>query len=499
MEGAAVALPVTYVKECVVNHVSSSWLNLDSSNSSGIDLESNKCGGFRPIPNELLELGGKNKEIVVLKDTLATVENAESLLVTCVEPQENMNYIRSRFFRQDALQRSNPLNSAENVLRLNTSHSFGKSQFDNFFCNRRDYRHRRRHRKDLSKLINITNDDNSENEDIVEVEDGANPAQLVSLGEVERVDKTSSDKMFAKCRVKEVNDTCKEASPALKVEVTVTIDQVCTHVNQSNESISRQIEGGKESDPVHSTSNPEEIKKVPLEEEEEDPLSFIQIKSAAQWMAVSKRISWNFEETEETTDAAIKDEEPSEVVAEVVTATPPPTNSPVLPLQPPTPTISRTKAEDPDLPPLVHDYDNVLYDIYCPKYDGTVTDFKPTKEQQLRLICWKIKPWKQPKVGHGQPRLFTSAFGAGWGVDCDEVIPGLFIGDKASASNVAFLKRYGITHVLNAAEGTEEGLVDLSSDHYEGSGITYLGFPLWDAPGNATNSYYIQMISPVLI
>ena len=44
------------------------------------------------------------------------------------------------------------------------------------------------------------------------------------------------------------------------------------------------------------------------EEEEDDPLSFIQIKSAAQWMAVSKRISWNFEETE--TEEGVK-EEPS--------------------------------------------------------------------------------------------------------------------------------------------------------------------------------------------
>jgi hypothetical protein len=42
------------------------------------------------------------------------------------------------------------------------------------------------------------------------------------------------------------------------------------------------------------------------EEEEEDPLSFIQIKSAAQWMAVSKRISWNFEETE--TEEVVKEE-----------------------------------------------------------------------------------------------------------------------------------------------------------------------------------------------
>ena len=47
--------------------------------------------GFRPIPLEL----EKNNE-TVLKDILATaVENKESILsVTCVEPQEDMNYFR---------------------------------------------------------------------------------------------------------------------------------------------------------------------------------------------------------------------------------------------------------------------------------------------------------------------------------------------------------------------------------------------------------------------
>ena len=38
----------------------------------------------------------------------------------------------------------------------------------------------------------------------------------------------------------------------------------------------------------------------------------------------------------------------------------------------------------------------------------------------------------------------------------------------------------GITHVLNAAEGDWEGSVDLSQEHYAGTGIKYLGLPLWD-------------------
>jgi len=51
-----------------------------------------------------------------------------------------------------------------------------------------------------------------------------------------------------------------------------------------------------------------------------------------------------------------------------------------------------------------------------------VEDFKPTTVPQLRLLCWKIKPWNEPKSF----KLFSSQFGVQWGVDCDEVYPGDF-------------------------------------------------------------------------
>lgn len=155
-------------------------------------------------------------------------------------------------------------------------------------------------------------------------------------------------------------------------------------------------------------------------DEEEKLLEAIEVKSAAQWKAVSQRISWNDQ----------KDDEGQ-------------------------------------------------YHFSLKPLDGTVdygTEFVPTKVQQLRLICWKVKPWKQSKVTN---KLFSSQFAIGWGVDCDEVYPGLFVGDKESASNLAFLKKIGVTHVLNTAEGKDEGLVDLSQSHYDDTGITYLGFQLW--------------------
>ena len=117
----------------------------------------------------------------------------------------------------------------------------------------------------------------------------------------------------------------------------------------------------------------------------------------------------------------------------------------------------------------------------------TPGEFKPTTVQQLRLLCWRIKPWDQPRARN----LFSSVLASGWGVDCDEVYPGLFIGDEASARNIRFLHKIGVTHVLNAAEGkwTDCSFVDLSEEYYVGSGICYQGHNLtW------LMTYFIAMI-----
>lgn len=93
-------------------------------------------------------------------------------------------------------------------------------------------------------------------------------------------------------------------------------------------------------------------------EDEEDPLGFIEIKSAAQWKAVSKRISWNFEDKKEE-----------------------PVNLPVFPATTPNEKSLKTKSEvkEVDDKPPLHDYNNIEFDIYCPEYDGSIAEFKPTK------------------------------------------------------------------------------------------------------------------------
>jgi len=179
-------------------------------------------------------------------------------------------------------------------------------------------------------------------------------------------------------------------------------------------------------------------------EEDEDPLGFIEIKSAAQWKAMAGRIRFKFEDEEQSPDQTATEEAAGGA----------------KPAYKFTVRLGAAPAE----------------------VDGSSDAFQPTKVQQLRLICWRTKPWAQPPMGAGGKRLFGTQFAAPWGADCDEVFPCLFVGDKNAASKPAFLRRIGVTHVLNAAEGDEEGLVNLSQDSYVDTGITYLGFPLWDTP-----------------
>ena len=196
--------------------------------------------------------------------------------------------------------------------------------------------------------------------------------------------------------------------------------------------------------------------------EENDPLSMVKVASAKQWKNISKKLTINFDDVEE-------DENSANATATTTTPTPgveapnpiiiaPETSSQVVseekiliepPIQVPTPT-----------------------DEWRPK---TPESFKPTTVQELRRLCWQIKPWDQPKKTFAERQLFTSILATNWGCDADEVHPRILVGDQAAAKNIPFLKRFNITHVLNAAEGPwPDHCVNLSPEHYKGSGITYL-------------------------
>jgi len=65
----------------------------------------------------------------------------------------------------------------------------------------------------------------------------------------------------------------------------------------------------------------------------------------------------------------------------------------------------------------------------------------------------------------------------------DEVFPGILVGDKGAARNASYLRRLGVTHVLNTAEGNERirnGTVNTSQAYYSPYDIKYKGLKLLD-------------------
>ena len=135
-------------------------------------------------------------------------------------------------------------------------------------------------------------------------------------------------------------------------------------VQEQTEKVYADIESVK----INQVDNNPSIEEVsePVEadqgEEELDPLNFISIKSAAQWMAVSKRISWNFDEGDKEEEVVTSDPEHFHPDAQA------------LVVSKVTPTMTSKV-----VPELIHDYENVKYDIYCPDCEDTPSDFKPTK------------------------------------------------------------------------------------------------------------------------
>jgi len=67
-------------------------------------------------------------------------------------------------------------------------------------------------------------------------------------------------------------------------------------------------------------------------------------------------------------------------------------------------------------------------------------------------------------------------------VDMTEIQTDLFIGNQGAAKNTFYLKKVGVTHVLNTAEGQRNGTVDTNQEFYRPFGIKYKGLKLLDVP-----------------
>ncbi|XP_064652922.1 dual specificity protein phosphatase 3-like [Lineus longissimus] len=67
---------------------------------------------------------------------------------------------------------------------------------------------------------------------------------------------------------------------------------------------------------------------------------------------------------------------------------------------------------------------------------------------------------------------------------CDEVYPNVFLSSRRIAKDRESLKKLGITHVFNAAQGPEPQYVDTDAEYYENDGIKFQGLPgEEDGPG----------------
>ncbi|KAL7648028.1 UNVERIFIED_CONTAM: hypothetical protein RMT77_001645 [Armadillidium vulgare] len=102
----------------------------------------------------------------------------------------------------------------------------------------------------------------------------------------------------------------------------------------------------------------------------------------------------------------------------------------------------------------------------------------PSDVEDLKEILLNVEPRLQPIP---LIRRHVSRFVDG--ADMDEVYPKLWLGDCDAATNVAYLQRHGITHVLNAADNkTGPAPVKTGPDFYKGAKIKYLGLDLIDLP-----------------
>ncbi|XP_038053155.1 dual specificity protein phosphatase 3-like [Patiria miniata] len=64
----------------------------------------------------------------------------------------------------------------------------------------------------------------------------------------------------------------------------------------------------------------------------------------------------------------------------------------------------------------------------------------------------------------------------------DEVYPKIFISEKSFALNKDALKKVGITHILNTAQGVGFGHVDTDEEYYKDTGMTFQAIKATDTP-----------------
>ena len=69
----------------------------------------------------------------------------------------------------------------------------------------------------------------------------------------------------------------------------------------------------------------------------------------------------------------------------------------------------------------------------------------------------------------------------------------IFIFFRGAAKNTFYLKKIGVTHVLNTAEGSRVGSVDTNQSYYKPFGIKYKGLQLLDVAQTNISMYFNEV------
>ena len=86
-------------------------------------------------------------------------------------------------------------------------------------------------------------------------------------------------------------------------------------------------------------------------------------------------------------------------------------------------------------------------------------------------------PDSRPVPGFAQPMLPSERMRQG--IDCDEVFPNILVGNAATVKRKDYLRRIGVTHILNAAEYRG---VNVSKEYYGDDFYGYMGLRVEDTP-----------------
>ena len=132
-----------------------------------------------------------------------------------------------------------------------------------------------------------------------------------------------------------------------------------------------------------STESPEAAKPAALVEvkvasPDFDPMKFMEIKSAVQWKQMNERISWKFE-----TDKENVEQNKQPIAAAVKKKV----------------NLNQMRRRE-----------EITYDLKRVVFPSDPDGFTPTKVQQLRLVCWRMKPWNNNNSS-GKSKLFNSQVG----------------------------------------------------------------------------------------